>query len=214
MKRLLIICIAAELMSYMGAPKADASIKIDFEDFNLGGGLFLDVPDTLIFSDVGGSGVSVTIVGGADIRIYDMFKYGNNPNATGQALGDWKWWGGSNTAGTTILFDKPVTSFSLRAGDFGADNDNFLMITAFDAQDQILAQDSVPWNATMQPPFATLSVSAPDISKVIYNSGGSYANSTFIDDLTFVPEPATICLLGFGALSLIRRKNSKKTQIA
>jgi len=29
-----------------------------------------------------------------------------------------------------------------------------------------------------------------------------------------IPEPATICLLGFGALSLIRRKNNKKTQIA
>jgi hypothetical protein len=27
-----------------------------------------------------------------------------------------------------------------------------------------------------------------------------------VDNFTFVPEPATICMLGFGALSLIRKK--------
>ena len=30
--------------------------------------------------------------------------------------------------------------------------------------------------------------------------------SLAIDNVTYVPEPATMCLLGFGALSLIRRK--------
>jgi hypothetical protein len=33
------------------------------------------------------------------------------------------------------------------------------------------------------------------------------------DDFVVVPEPATICLLGLGALSFVSRKNNKKTQI-
>jgi len=38
-----------------------------------------------------------------------------------------------------------------------------------------------------------------------------FSGSMTVED---IPEPATICLFGFGALSLIRRKNNKKTQIA
>jgi hypothetical protein len=38
-----------------------------------------------------------------------------------------------------------------------------------------------------------------------YNSNGS-GGSYYIDNVRLVPEPATICLLGLGALSLIRRK--------
>ncbi len=183
-------------------------ITVDFEEFNLGGALYLDVSETLVLNNVDGSGVNVTIVGGADNRVYDLFQFGGDPSATGQALIDWFWPWGSNPTGTTILFDKPMLSFSLRAGDFGSDDDSPLMITAFDSQDQLLAQDSVSWDASRFPPFATLSVSATGIRKVIYSSGGNYANSTFIDDLTFIPEPSTVLLLGLGGLALLRKRKA------
>jgi hypothetical protein len=37
---------------------------------------------------------------------------------------------------------------------------------------------------------------------------GTLSTGSLIANLTVVPEPATICLLGFGALSLLRRKRS------
>lgn len=200
--------VVVALLTVTGGISPAAPLTIDFEQFNLGGQLYLDVPETLLFNNVGGSGIDVTIVGAADNRVYDLYKFGSNPNATGQALIDWFWPYGSNPVGTSILFNKSVSSFSLRAGDFGADDDSPLKITAFDAQDQIIGQDSVPWYASSLPPLAMLSVSAPGIRKVIYNSGGNYANSTFIDDVTFIPipEPATVLLLGLGSLIIRRLK--------
>lgn len=203
MRTTTLVVVLSAVFGCVGWAKA---VTIDFEGFNLGGALFLDVSETLVFNNVDGSGVNVTIVGGADNRVYDLLQFGGDPSTTGQALIDWFWPGGSNPVGTAILFDRPIPSFSLRAGDFGSDDDSPLMITAFDAQDQTLAQDSVLWDASSSPPFATLSVSAPSIRKVIYNSGGNWPNSTFIDDLTFIPEPATVALLGLGSLVLIRRR--------
>ena len=75
---------------------------IDFEEFNLQGALYLDVPSPLIFNNVGGTGVNVEIVEGADNRIYDLYQFGGNPDITGQALIDWPWSSGSNPSGTTI----------------------------------------------------------------------------------------------------------------
>jgi hypothetical protein len=44
-----------------------------------------------------------------------------------------------------------------------------------------------------------------------YKSGADQAN---LDNVVLTPQPATMCLFGLGALSLLRRKNSKKTQMA
>lgn len=192
-----------------GIAPAVPCYTIDFENFDLAGGLYLDVPETLTFNDVDGFGLNVTIIAGADNRVYDLLKFGNNPNATSQALIDWPWPEGSNPTGTSIQFNKPISSFSLRAGDFGGDDDTPLKITAFDALDQPLVEDNVIWNASSSPPFATLSVTTPGIRKVIYHSGGIYENSTFIDDITFIPEPATVLLLGLGGLTLLKKRSTK-----
>src|ERR1700756_2370933 len=70
-------------------PVAARAALIDFENFNLGGGLFIDVPSPLQFTNVGGSGVDVQIIKGADLRIYDLFQFGHQPGVVGQALIDW-----------------------------------------------------------------------------------------------------------------------------
>ena len=161
---------------------ANAAV-IDFEDFDLGGMSYLDVGSPLTFPDVDGSGVTVSIVQGADNRIYDLYLFGG---WVGQALIDWPWGGAmSNPAGTTILFDQDVSNFILEAGDFGSDDDSPLSITAYDADDNVIGSDSVPWDASKNPPFATLSLNVSGIRKIVYHSGGNYANSTFIDNLTF-----------------------------
>src|SRR5262245_3633511 len=118
-------CVCTVLLS-RAAPAR--SVVIDFEEFNLGGSTFLDVGSPLVFSR---PGVTVTMNQGIDFRIYDLFKYGNDPAATGQALIDMNWSSFSNPNGTDIVFNVPVQNFSLRAGDFGSDDDSTLRIEAF-----------------------------------------------------------------------------------
>lgn len=164
------------------------SVTIDFENFDLGGGTFLDVSENLVLMDVGSSGVDVTINAGTDNRIYDLFLFGGYSDPGPQALIDWPWPSGSNGTGTCIEFSSPVSDVSLIAGDFGSDDDSPLMITAFDPNNNVVGTDSVPWPATSFPPFATLSVSGSNIAKVVYSSGGAFAGSTFIDNISFTPE--------------------------
>jgi hypothetical protein len=111
--------------------------------------------------------------------------FGNNPQATGQALIDMSWSTFQNPNGTDILFDVPVKNFSLRAGDFGGDDDSPLKIEAFDAGGASLGVAMVSWPASTFPPFATLSLNVSGIRKVHYSSGGQFTGSTFIDDVTF-----------------------------
>ena len=183
--------VAIALLGVMSIPSGTATaapLTIDFETFNLGGGLFISVGSPLSFTNVGGSGTDVTIVGGSgDLRIYDLFEFGHDPMADGQALIDFVWPAGSNPNGTQIIFSKPVSNFSLKAGDFGSDTDTPLSITAYDKSGNVLGNDSKSWPYTASPPFATLSITSSNISKILYLSGGTYQNSTFIDDLTFTP---------------------------
>ena len=62
------------------------------------GQVFLDVSETLLLPDVQGSGIDVTIQGGADNRIYDLELFAGDPLDT-QGLIDWFWPSGSNPDG-------------------------------------------------------------------------------------------------------------------
>lgn len=207
MRRLVALMICSTLL-LVGA--AHAAV-VDFENFALGGNTFLDVGASLVFTNVDGSGVDVTINEGADNRVYDLFLFAGNSSATSQALIDFPWPIGSNEIGTTILFSSAVSSFSLIAGDFGSDADGSMTITAFDSGNNIIASDSVIWGAGQMPPFALLSVAGDAIRKVVYHSGGDFQNSTFIDDLTFtaVPEPSSALLLGLGLATMALRSRRR-----
>jgi hypothetical protein len=179
------VCLAVPFaaLALLAAPSA-AQVTIDFESFALGGGVFLDVPETIAFPNAGGSAVSVTIQGFDDLRVYDMNLFGGTGS---QALIDMDWTSFSNPLGTDILFDADVSAFSLLAGDFGSDDDSPIAIVAFDNNGMVVGSDSVSWPVSAVPPLAKLSISASGIRRVHFSSGGPFANSVFIDDITFTP---------------------------
>jgi hypothetical protein len=85
-----------------------------------------------------------------------------------------------------------VSNFSLRAGDFGSDDDSPLRIEAFDGNGGSLGVHAVSWPSSAFPPFATLTLSVAGIRRVHYSSGGPFTGSTFIDDITF-DAPSAMC---------------------
>lgn len=174
------------------ASAARTQVVVDFESFDLGGQMFLDTPEMLVFTNVGGSGTDVTIQGHDDVRIYDLTLFGGSGD---QALIDMNWSNFNNPLGTDITFVPSVSAVSLEAGDFGGDDDSPLAIVAYDAANNVIGSASSPWSST-PPPLAVLSITAAGIQRVHFSSGGSFQNSTFFDNLTFTPgtpPPATYC---------------------
>lgn len=189
---------------------------IDFESFSLGGAPFLDTSQSLVFSNVSGSGVNVTINGGIDLRVYDLVQFGGYSFPGPQALIDMSWSTFTNAIGTDILFNVPVSNFSLIAGDFGSDDDSPLRIEAFDASNNSLGVATDPWGASAFPPFAQLILNVSGIHRVHYSSGGSFTGSTFIDNITFtggaaaVPEPGTLLLVAIGGTTLLSLRSKRQ----
>ncbi len=85
--------------------------------------------------------------------------------ATGQALLDWLWPGGSNPAGTLYTFDMDVADVSLTVGDFQSDDDSPLTLVAYDGRGSVVASDSESWPETAGPSFVTLSVEPTDVER-------------------------------------------------
>lgn len=188
-------------------PTTIAAGAVDFESFDLAGMPFIDVADTLDFPGVA-PGVDMTIVGGADLQIFDFLEWaGSDPGGNGQAMIDFDFDTEMNDAGTEFLFSSPIEEFSLEAGDFGGDPDGLLQITAFDSSGAIVAMDSVEWIGDQLPPLALLSLSGSDITRVVYQSGGNFTGSTFFDNVqVVVPAPATLAFAGLAAAFGGRRR--------
>lgn len=157
---------------------------VDFEAPSLDGELFRSYARRFEANVQSDDLVKLTIVGGAELRVYDLFRYAGGP-LRGQALIDWDWQRQTNTVGTTLLFSRPVESVSLDAGDWGSDDDSPLELTAMDCNGRVLHRTSVSWTIERNPPFARLSVQAAGICRVVYRSGGQYPGSTFIDNVRF-----------------------------
>lgn len=165
-------------------------VIIDFEDFDLGGGVYFDLPELMIYYHPGG--IQTTIQGHEDIRIYDLMRFGGaDPGSNGQVFIDLDWGIDSNPEGTDISFNQPMSSFSLQAGDFGDDDDSPLTIVAYDEFGSEIGSATAPWPSDAEPPFVTLAIVAPGIRHIHWQSGGAHPNSVFIDNLTFDPAPPT-----------------------
>ncbi|MEA2552413.1 MAG: hypothetical protein QOJ65_589 [Fimbriimonadaceae bacterium] len=180
---------------------ANAAV-IDFESLSIGAH-----SSPLSFTNVGGSGVDVTITSGGTSGTMSVYDTGPTHN---HALLDYDVAG--NT-GTVITFSTAVSGFSLEAADYNQDDDTPLTIKLYDSSDNLLDTVSVPWDASATiPDFALLSSSATGVSKVVFTNGGPYPGSIFLDNVTFgaVPEPATMLGLGAGSALLIRRRRSRK----
>lgn len=151
----------------------------DFSRYDLGGAVWIDRPEVEAIADAGGSGITLTVVAAQDLRVYDLFRYGDGTE-TGQALIDVDWVQFDNSQGTTLLLDAPVAELHLHAGDFGRDDDSPLSLAAYDGSGAQLDSVTVDWGAAATGPFAELVVSGEGIRRAQFRSGGSAPGSVFI----------------------------------
>jgi hypothetical protein len=157
-----------------------AAGRLDFDD------LQPTSPDAktaepLVFKDVSGTGVDVTIEGPA-LKIIDLYEFANVDDVRGNALITYIW---PQEDGISVTFSKPVRRVGVVAGDFGGDADGPLVLRAFDCDGRELGRDSASWRVGQMPPFAPLKVSADSICQVLFTSGGEFAGSAFLDKLVF-----------------------------
>ena len=103
-----------------------------------------------------------------------------------------------------LTFTSAQNQVSIYAGSVDTSKGGHFTLAAYDAGGTQVATNSIQ---LAYGTWGQLSVTAPSISKVILSeTGGAF---TYVyDDLHFspVPEPASVAVIGFGALALIRRK--------
>lgn len=173
------IALALAVVTLSASEVAAQQARIDFENSVS----TQDLP--LVFPDIGG--VTVTI-SGAELRVLDLLEFAGNPEFAGRALISWSWEQG-DTGGISMTFSRPVTSVTLRAGDFSGDDDGPLVLRGYDCAGRLMVENSGAWPEGRSAPFATLAVQAGELCRVVYTSGGQYPNSTFIDDVVVTAAP-------------------------
>jgi hypothetical protein len=106
---------------------------------------------------------------------------------------------GHNSIGLTglIEFDMPISSYQV---DVAEGHDGVINLT-FEAYNASGLLESVTLQSTSPGVWETIKLSATGITRIEYYSPSSFA----LDNMQFVPEPATLLRLGLGAV-LVRRK--------
>jgi hypothetical protein len=121
--------------------------------------------------------------------------------------GDWSLEGsngpqflGHNVYGRTglIEFDAPISNLRIDAGH-GHDALTDLTLDAYGAEGQLLERVVIEF--ALPDVWVPVMFWATDVTRVEYYSPNDFA----LDNIRFVPEPATLLLLGLGALALGRR---------
>ena len=100
-------------------------------------------------------------------------------------------------------FANPVSLVSI---DFiGTDASDVGELFAYNASNNLLDSATTPALGTNQVGTLTVSSLVNNIAYIVA-AGDSGASTIGIDNLQYIPEPATVCLLGLGSLVLRRRK--------
>ena len=112
----------------------------------------------------------------------------------------------------TANFDAEINYISLDVSrSLGSSPGNTFTLEAYNG-DTLLDSKTVELDEINQ--WSTVSLSVDNINKIHWfglDSGIDY-HPYGVDNLNFVPEPATICLLGLGGLLLVRNSKSNKKQ--
>ena len=128
--------------------------------------------------------------------------------------------------GATLIlnFSAPITSGSTSFGDFDADDDGPVTLTAFSGLNgggSNLGSSSVAYPANLDfgtqgnAAIRTLTVNAAGIQSLTILSGGPFPGSLFFDNIVgvttpTVPEPASFLLLGSGLVALVVSRRFRK----
>ena len=187
MKRLITICVVL----IMAAATADATL-IDFEAYanfqNLHG--------------INLGGVTLTNPTNNIVEIFDNRSDAGYHSPT-KVIGSFS--STSKSVNPIVgVFDSPQTYIALWAGDKGTDDDSW-ELEAFDSifgGNSLGLVQSGTWSGD---PYRKLEINAANIWRFEVQWTGFHYGIAY-DDLEFIPEPTTICLLMLGGLALLRRK--------
>lgn len=106
---------------------------------------------------------------------------------------------------TRIDFSSTVTGVTAWFGDNGPDDDGTVTLSAYNANNILIGSSSIVRGTTL--PAQSLTVNAVGIAYVIGTTNATpNGHSVVWDNVSTVPEPATMAVFGLGAATLLRRR--------
>lgn len=188
------------LVGCLGVAAVSNAFVQDFELFPTGGpfvgGSTGGYPIDIAFYPVGGGGT------------FDIVDLSNTAGWGNRTLLP-------DTSGATMMifnFSTALTSVSIEMGDFNADDDDLFMeaYDAYDAGGSMVDSDFEFYAGFRDISLgdkATLSCAGSGILSIkVWGVGLGGNSNIYMDNLSMVPEPGSIAVLGLGALALIRRR--------